>query len=38
MVTRFGDAIGVPVTVVRGRGHSLGVDYVGGLLDAWLGW
>jgi hypothetical protein len=28
---------GIPVTVVPGRGHMLGGDYVGPVLDGWLG-
>lgn len=36
-VRAFGERVSVPVTVVEGRGHMLGVDYVGPLLDRWLG-
>jgi hypothetical protein len=32
----FGALTGIPVTVVPGRGHLLGADYVGALLDRWL--
>ncbi len=32
----FGRLTGIPVTVVPQRGHDLGKDYVGGLLDQWL--
>ena len=35
-VCAFGERVSVPVTVVEGRGHMLGVDYVGPLLDRWL--
>lgn len=35
-VRAFGESASVPVTVVEGRGHMLGVDYVGPLLDRWL--
>ena len=35
-VRTFGERASVPVTVVEGRGHMLGVDYVGPLLDRWL--
>lgn len=36
-VCAFGERVSVPVTVVEGKGHMLGVDYVGPLLDRWLG-
>lgn len=36
-VQAFGQAAGIPVTVAPGRGHDLGKDYVGPLLDRWLG-
>lgn len=36
-VCAFDDGISIPVTVVPGKGHMLGVDYVGPLLDRWLG-
>lgn len=36
-VSRFGQATGIPVTIVAGRGHTLGEEYVGKLLDQWLG-
>ena len=36
-VTRLASLLGVPVTVVPGDGHMLGKDYVGRLLDGWLG-
>lgn len=32
----FCKAVGIKVHVVPGRGHMLGSDYVGPLLDAWL--
>ena len=35
-VQAFGRLTGIPVTVVPGRGHELGRDYVGPLLDGWL--
>jgi alpha-beta hydrolase superfamily lysophospholipase len=35
-VKAFGDATGIPVTVVPGGGHMLGKEYVGGVLDKWL--
>ncbi len=35
-VTSFGTKVGIPVTIANGRGHQLGVDYVGPLLDKWL--
>ncbi len=35
-VTDFFAKLGVTVTIVKGRGHMLGADYVGGLLDSWL--
>ena len=36
-VRSFGEHASIPVTVVGGTGHMLGVDYVGPLLDRWLG-
>lgn len=33
VVTEFGKLTGIEVTVVQGRGHDLGKDYVGPLLD-----
>lgn len=33
----FGQLTGIPVTVAPGRGHMLGADYVGAVLDGWLG-
>ena len=36
-VRSFGEHTSIPVTVVGGKGHMLGVDYVGPLLDRWLG-
>lgn len=35
-VLEFGKMTGIPVTVVPGRGHDLGKEYVGSLLDRWL--
>ena len=35
-VTRFFNLIGVQAVIAGGRGHSLGVDYVGKVLDDWL--
>ena len=35
-VRSFGEHASIPVTVVEGKGHMLGVDYVGSLLDRWL--
>lgn len=35
-VQQFGQRLGVPVTVVPGKGHMLGASYVGPLLDRWL--
>jgi len=35
-ITRFGEQLAIPVTIVNGRGHMLGEDYVGGVLDEWL--
>ena len=34
-VTKFFALLGVNVVVAEGRGHSLGEDYVDGLLDDW---
>lgn len=36
-VSRFGQATGIPVTIVARRGHTLGEEYLGKLLDRWLG-
>jgi hypothetical protein len=36
-VSQFARATGIPCTVVPGRGHTLGQDYVGRVLDAWVG-
>lgn len=33
VVTEFGKLTGVAVIVVQGRGHDLGKDYVGSVLD-----
>ena len=35
-VTKFFNLIGVQAVIAGGRGHSLGVDYVGKVLDDWL--
>lgn len=35
-VTSFGTKVGISVTIAHGRGHQLGADYVGPLLDDWL--
>ena len=35
-LVEVGKAVGIKVHVVLGRGHMLGSDYVGQLLDAWL--
>jgi hypothetical protein len=35
-VLAFATPLGIPVTVASGRGHMLGRDYVGPLLDRWL--
>jgi hypothetical protein len=35
-VETFGRLTGIPVSVVNGRGHDLGIEYVGKLLDRWL--
>ena len=35
-VTKFFGLLGVKAVVAEGRGHSLGEDYVGLLLEAWL--
>jgi hypothetical protein len=37
VVQRFGALCGIPVHVAPGRGHMLGKDYVGLILDGWLG-
>lgn len=36
-VTAFGQATGIPVHIIEGRGHELGRDVVGPILDRWLG-
>lgn len=36
VVTAFGKLTGISVTVAQGRGHELGKDYVGKILDSWL--
>lgn len=35
-VSTFGSQTFIPVTVVDGKGHMLGVNYVSSLLDRWL--
>ena len=35
-VRAFGKYASIPVEIVEGKGHMLGVDYVGPLLDRWL--
>ena len=35
-VQALGEKTSIPVTVVPGRGHVLGRDYVGGVLEGWL--
>ena len=35
-ISKFGEAFSIPVTIVPGKGHMLGSDYVGQLLDRWL--
>jgi len=35
-VLAFASPLGIPVTVVPGRGHMLGRDVVGPQLDRWL--
>ena len=35
-LVEFCEAVGIELDVVPGRGHMLGSDYVGPLLDAWL--
>jgi len=35
-ICRFGKQLAIPVSIVNGRGHILGEDYVGGVLDEWL--
>ena len=35
-IWKFGEAFSIPVTIVPGKGHMLGSDYVGQLLDRWL--
>ena len=32
-IVEFANAVGLPVSVVEGHGHMLGVDYVGAILD-----
>jgi alpha-beta hydrolase superfamily lysophospholipase len=36
-VLEFSNRLGIPVTVVPGLGHQLGKEYVGSVLDRWLG-
>ena len=36
LVTEFARLTGASVTIAPGRGHMLGKDYVGPVLDAWL--
>lgn len=36
LVQEFGRLTGASVTIAPGRGHMLGKDYVGPVLDAWL--
>jgi alpha-beta hydrolase superfamily lysophospholipase len=36
LVTEFATLTGASVTIAPGRGHMLGKDYVGPVLDAWL--
>ncbi len=36
-VLAFGEATSIPVNIINGKGHMLGEDYVGPLLDRWLG-
>lgn len=36
VIANFGAATAIPVNIVEGKGHMLGADYVGPLLDAWL--
>lgn len=35
-VRAFAEPLNINVTLVNGRGHDLGKDYVGPLLDSWL--
>ena len=35
-IVEFCKAVGVQVHVVPGRGHTLGADYVGALLESWI--
>ncbi|MFL2802191.1 MAG: hypothetical protein ACJ0DD_05460 [Paracoccaceae bacterium] len=35
-ITAFGEATSIPVKTISGKGHMLGEDYVGPLLDRWL--
>jgi len=36
IVQEFGSALNCPVHIALGRGHMLGEDYVGPVLDRWL--
>jgi len=36
-VLEFSNRLGISVTVVPGLGHQLGKEYVGSVLDRWLG-
>jgi hypothetical protein len=36
LVNEFGELTGASVTIAPGRGHMLGKEYVGPVLDAWL--
>ncbi len=35
-VLKFADFVGIEVFLVQGAGHTLGIDYVSGILDKWL--
>ena len=35
-ISKFGEAVSIPVNIVQDKGHMLGKDYVGQLLDRWL--
>jgi alpha-beta hydrolase superfamily lysophospholipase len=35
-INRFGEQLAISVTIVNGRGHMLGQDYVGDVLNEWL--
>ena len=35
-VVEFAEMVGVKVSVVEGKGHMLGADYVGNVLDTFL--